>query len=231
MRHSPLEWSAVLQWLVRSVSIPSEARSQNARASSAPGPAGPAPRGRVKLLLVLLVCAAPVIASYLAYYVFPPLGRTNFGTLVEPQRAAPALKLARAADGAPYAFPSLLGQWVLLQVDGGACAPPCADKLHAMRQQRTMTGKDRDRIDRVWLVTDGTRPADALEREYEGTIVLRADPAELAAWLPVEPGRRVEDYLYLVDPLGNLMMRFPADGEPARIKRDLARLLKASRVG
>jgi hypothetical protein len=188
-------------------------------------------RGRVKLLLVLLVCAAPAIASYLAYYVFPPAGRTNFGTLVEPQRPAPRLALAQAADGAPFAFESLRGRWVMLQVDAGACGEACAAKLFAMRQQRTMTGKERERIERVWLVTDATRPADALAREYEGTIVLRADPAELAAWLPAEPGRRLEDALFLVDPLGNLMMRFPADGDPSRIKRDLARLLKASRVG
>jgi hypothetical protein len=187
---------------------------------------------RLKLAAVVAVCAAPVVASYLAYYVFPPSGRTNFGTLVTPQRPVPELALERvdAARG-PYRFASLLGQWVILQVDAGACAAGCADKLHALRQQRTMTGKDRDRIDRVWLVTDATEPSAALLREYGGTVVLRADRDALAALLPVDAGRRIEDYLYVVDPLGNLMMRFPADGDPARIRKDLARLLKASRVG
>jgi len=80
-------------------------------------------------------------------------------------------------------------------------------------------------------VTDAVRPAAELGREYEGTIVLRADASELARLLPVEPGRRIEDYLYVVDPLGNLMMRFPADGEPTKIRKDISRLLKASRVG
>ena len=195
-----------------------------------PAPAGRFRHARLKLIAVLLVCAAPVIASYLAYYVMPPGGRTNFGTLIEPQRPVPDLKLA-APDGAPARFASLLGQWVLLQVDAGACAAACTDKLYALRQQRTMTGKDRDRIERVWLVSDAATPSPSLLRDYEGTVVLRADPAELAALLPVEPGRRVEDYLYVVDPLGNLMMRFPADGDPAKIRKDLARLLKASRVG
>jgi hypothetical protein len=187
-------------------------------------------RQRLKLLAVLLVCAAPVIASYMMYYVLPPSGRTNFGELVMPQRPVPALKLA-TPEGVGYRFETLLGQWVLLQVDSGACGKPCTDKLHALRQQRTMTGKNRERLDRVWFVTDAIRPAAELGREYEGTIVLRADPAELARLLPVEPGRRVEDYLYVVDPLGNLMMRFPADGDPAKIRKDLSRLLKASRVG
>jgi hypothetical protein len=179
---------------------------------------------------VLLVCAAPVIASYLAYYVFPPSGRTNFGTLIEPQRPVPELSLA-TVDGKPYRFASLLGQWVLLHVDSGACDKPCVDKLYALPQQRTMTGKERERIDRVWLVGDAAAPSAALLREYEGTVVLRADPAQLAPLLPVEPGRRVQDYLYLVDPLGNLMMRFPADGDPSRIRKDISRLLRASRVG
>jgi cytochrome oxidase Cu insertion factor (SCO1/SenC/PrrC family) len=202
-------------------------------AAPAAGPATPrglVRRARLKLIAVLLVCASPVIASYFAYYVMPPPGRTNFGTLVEPQRPMPELKLV-GADGRPARFAALLGQWVLLQVDAGGCDAACSAKLHAMRQQRTMTGKNRDRIDRVWLVSDAAAPSAALLSEYEGTVVLRADPAELAALLPVESGRRVEDYLYVVDPLGNLMMRFPADGDPAKIRKDIARLLKASRIG
>lgn len=201
-----------------------------APAAETAAPHGALRRARLKLIAVLLVCASPVIASYFAYYVMPPPGRTNFGTLVEPQRPVPELKLV-GADGRPARFAALLGQWVLMQVDAGACDAACAAKLHAMRQQRTMTGKHRDRIDRVWLVSDAAAPSAALLSEYDGTVVLRADPAELAALLPVEPGRRVEDYLYVVDPLGNLMMRFPADGDPAKIRKDIARLLKASRIG
>ena len=198
--------------------------------SSAEPPPRQASRGRFKLILVLLVCASPVILSYLFYYVLPPSGRTNFGTLILPQRPVPELRLTDA-EGKPRRFAEHLGQWVVLQVDAGACAKGCADKLYALRQQRTMTGKERERIDRVWLVTDAVGPSAELMREYEGTVVLRADPAELAALMPVEPGRRVEDYLWVVDPLGFLMMRFPADGEPAKIRKDISRLLKASRVG
>ena len=182
-------------------------------------------------MAILLVCAAPVILSYLMYYVFPPVGRTNFGELIEPQRPVPELKLSQT-DGTPYAFKALLGQWVILHIDAGACEAACLSKLYALRQQRTMTGKDRDRIDRVWLVNDTTAPDVALlERDYAGTLVLRADASQLQTLFPVEPGRSLRDYLYIIDPLGNLMMRFPADGEPARIRKDIGRLLKASRVG
>ncbi len=185
---------------------------------------------RLKLLAVLLVCASPVILSYLFYYVLPPSGRTNYGTLILPQRPVPELRLADS-EGKPYRFATHLGQWVVLQVDAGACGKACADKLYALRQQRTMTGKARERIDRVWLVTDAVRPSAELLRDYDGTAVLRADPAELAALMPLEPGKRIEDYLWVVDPLGFLMMRFPADGEPSKIRKDISRLLKASRVG
>ena len=199
-------------------------------ATEPPAPPARFRHARLKLLGVLLVCAAPVIASYLAYYVVPPSGRTNYGTLIEPQRPVPELRVS-GLDGAPARFASLLGQWVLLHVDAGACDAACSAKLFALRQHRTMTGKERDRVERAWLVTDAATPSADLLREYEGTVVLRADPAELAALLPVEPGRRAEDYLYVVDPLGNLMMRFPADGDPAKIRKDISRLLKASRIG
>ena len=135
---------------------------------------------RLKLLAVLLVCASPVILSYLFYYVLPPRGRTNYGTLILPQRPVPELRLADA-EGKPYRFATHLGQWVVLQVDAGACEKACADKLYALRQQRTMTGKERERIDRMWLVSDAVKPSAELLRDYEGTVVLRADPAELAA--------------------------------------------------
>lgn len=185
---------------------------------------------RIKLLAVLLVCASPVIASYLAYYVFPPVGRTNFGDLIEPQRPVPALKL-QSLQGEPTQWQPLLGQWVLLQVDGGRCDTPCADKLYALRQHRTMTGKERERLDRVWLVNDDAPVAASVLEGHEGLVTWRADAAQLSGWLPVEPGRSMTDYLYVIDPQGNLMMRFDARGEPKRIHKDIARLLKASRIG
>ena len=185
---------------------------------------------RIKLLAVLLVCASPVIASYLAYYVFPPMGRTNFGELIEPQRPVPALQL-QSLQGQPTQWQPLLGQWVLVQVDSGRCDTPCADKLYALRQHRTMTGKERERIDRLWLVSDDAAVLPTVLEGHEGLVTWRASAQQLAQWLPAEPGRSMTDYLYVIDPQGNLMMRFDARGEPKRIHKDIVRLLKASRIG
>ncbi|GIX23313.1 MULTISPECIES: hypothetical protein [Caldimonas] len=183
--------------------------------------------GRLKMLLVLLVCAAPVIASYFTYYVIRPEGRTNYGHLIDPQRPLPALNL-RDLHGQPVAADSLRHQWLIVVVGSSACNAVCERNLYLQRQLREMTGKDRDRIDKVWLVTDEAPIAPALLQAIAGAQVLRASREEVAAWLEPEAGHALEDHLYLVDPLGHWMMRFPAQADPARVKRDLTRLLNAS---
>lgn len=182
------------------------------------------------LWLLLAVCIAPVIASYYFYYVEPPAGRTNYGELMVPQRPLPALQLTQL-DGQPFDLERWRGKWVMLVVGGGDCDAECVQRLYAMRQVRTTTGKDRDRIERAWLITDAAPLSTVLMREYDGTHLARAQAPQLSAWLPVEPDGRVSEHIWLIDPLGNLMMRWPRDADPNRMKKDVARLLKASRVG
>lgn len=189
--------------------------------------AGARRTGRLKLLAILAVCAAPVIASYAAYYLIRPEGRTNYGELVAPQRNVDALRDS-AADGSAKSLASLRGKWVMVTVETGACGRACTERLYAMRQVRLTTGKERDRIERVLLVTGDAAP---LPAEYEGTLVLRASPETVARIFPATGETRQSDHIYLVDPLGNLMMRFPKSGDPNRMKKDLAKLLRASRVG
>lgn len=182
------------------------------------------------LYLLIAVCVAPVIASYLTYYVFPPSGRTNYGDLVSPQRPLPALTL-RQQDGNAFDLKELRGKWLMVVVDGSACGESCRQRLWQMRQLRVATGKDSDRIERVFLVTDGEPLETMLLREHEGAHILRADPTQLRAFLALDPAQRIEDHMYLIDPIGNYMMRWPREADPSRIKRDLSRLLKASRIG
>lgn len=199
-------------------------------------------RGRWKLLLVLAVCAAPMIFSYLTYYVIKPQGgATNFGTLIDP-RAYPIPALgATALDGAPASLDAYKGKWLMLKTGPAACDQTCREQMFAMRQVRSMTGKEMERVERVWLITD-TQPLETmLIRELDGMRMLRAPEAAVARWLPVEPGTRRDDALFLIDPLGNLMMRFPpvpagaTEAQKvqhyAKVKKDIAKLLKASAVG
>ena len=186
--------------------------------------------GRWKMLAVLLVCAAPVIASYFTYYVVRPEGRRNFGELIEPQRPVPAIA-ATTLKGEPTALNALKGQWLLITVAGGACNATCENHLYLQRQLRESLGKDKDRMDRVWLVTDGAPVRETLLPALSDGVVLRVDADALAQWLQPAAGQPLASHLYVVDPMGHFMMRFPAglDREgAAHAKRDLERLMRAS---
>jgi hypothetical protein len=187
-------------------------------------------RGRLKMLVVLLICAAPVIASYLTYYVVRPQARRSYGELIDPQREMPAL-VARTADGKPQPLRDLQGQWLLVSVAGGGCPTTCENHLYIQRQLRESLGKDRDRVDWVWLVDDDVPIRDALRPALSQAEVLRVPHDQLVQWLEPSAGQRIEDHLYVVDPMGHWMMRFPAGIDragAAKAKRDIERLLRAS---
>jgi hypothetical protein len=188
-------------------------------------------RGRWMLWVVLLVCASPLIASYFTFYVLKPEKRNNYGTLID-QRAHPVPAMATTTlDGKPAALEQFKGKWVMLMAAPGACEDACRKQLFTMRQLRLMQGKEMERIERVWLITDNA-PLDTLViREYDGTHMLRANAGAVANWLPADPGTSVTDHIYMIDPLGHLMMRFPKDPEPRKVHKDIYKLLKASSVG
>ncbi len=186
--------------------------------------------GRAKMLLVLLVCAAPVIASYLTYFVIRPQGRTNYSTLILPTRALPDLPLQTLAS-APVAARSLRGQWLLVVVGPSACATACEQRLFMQRQLREMLGRESDRLEKVWFITDEAPLSPALKEAIGGKApltALRVPRDALARWLVPAEGRALEDHLYLVDPMGEWMMRMPPGPDPGRVKRDLDRVLRAS---
>lgn len=186
--------------------------------------------GRIKMLLVLLVCASPVIASYFTYFVIRPEGRSNYSDLILPTKSLPALTLT-ALDGTAVAAPSLRGQWLLMVVAPAACDPGCEQRLFMQRQLLAMLGREAPRLDKLLLVTDDAPLRPELQSALAAGVpvqVLRARRDELAGWLAPAAGHALEDHLYLVDPMGEWMLRVPADPEPARVKRDLERLLRAA---
>jgi ferric-dicitrate binding protein FerR (iron transport regulator) len=182
-------------------------------------------RSRLQALAILAVCAAPTVAALVAYYGWQPHDRTNYGELIE-ARPVPAVRLERL-DGKPFAFDALKGKWIMVQVDEGRCDSRCQAKLFAMRQVRIAQGREMDRVARVWLVLDGEPMAET--RLTEGVILARASAAQAAALFPA--AGEVRDHIYLIDPLGNVMLRFPAEADAKGMMRDVARLLKVSRIG
>ena len=190
-------------------------------------------RGRLQMILLLLVCASPVVASYLAYFgFFRPEGRTNYGDLITPALPLPGTLALSGLDGQPVPASSLQGQWLLVVVSGGACDAACERHLWVQRQLVESLGVDADRVDKVWLIDDAATPRpEALAGVASGrhpARVLRVAAAELGGWLEPAAHSTLADHYYIVDPHGAWMMRSPRDAEPARLKRDLERLLRAS---
>jgi len=213
-----LESSAPLSFTVHSMPAPAMADDVVRRTAS----------GRLKMFIVLLVCAAPVVASYLAYFVIRPEGRTNYSELVEPLRPIPAALPLTDLQGRPVAAESLKGQWLLVVVSGGACDSRCEHYLWLQRQLRETLGREKERVDKVWLIDDAATPRSATLDAIAGATVLRVPRDALAGWLAPAPQRTLEQHVYIVDPLGNWMMRVPVDPEPAKFKRDVEKLLRAS---
>lgn len=187
--------------------------------------------GRLKMLLVLAICAAPVIASYFTFYVVKPQG-SAYGELIAPTVDLPADLPLTDLQGRAVAADSLRGQWLLVAVQPSACAAACERELFVQRQLREMLGKERARLDKVWLIPDDGTPrpevlAAVNQKGIEAT-VLRVPAARLAAWLRPAPGKALADHFYVVDPMGRWMLRAPADPDPKKFKGDLDKLLKAS---
>jgi cytochrome oxidase Cu insertion factor (SCO1/SenC/PrrC family) len=129
--------------------------------------------------------------------------------------------------GGAFAFPELAGKWVLVASDSGACAPACRAKLATLRQVRLALGRNAGRVERVFVVDDLGRPAPGALEEFAGTHVAFT-PTGLS--LPLGAGND-RAHIYLVDPRGNVMMRWPAGADRKRMLADLQRLLKASQIG
>jgi hypothetical protein len=180
------------------------------------------------MLALAAFFALPVVASYVVYFFdLAPGSTANYGTL-QPPRPHPEVTLS-GLDGQPVRIAEVRGKWVLVQFDSGACDAYCERKLYFMRQVRKALGKDTARVERMWLITDGSVPNARLKEAIEGTRVVRTSGSPIAAEFPAE--RSASDHIYLVDPLGNLMMRFPENPDPRRMLKDLSRLLRVSRIG
>ena len=183
-------------------------------------------RGKTRRTIALIapLCAAPVVASYVAYYWLKPSARVNYGEL----EAQPAPQIVGVtAQGAPWRLDALRGRWLLLVTTDSDCDELCEHALYATRQARTIQGREQDRVVRVLLQPQGvTPPAATVEEEHPGLAVVRADPRQ---WEVLARGTATA--IHVVDPLGNLVLRYPADPDIKRLAQDLERLLKASRIG
>ncbi|OZI54017.1 SCO family protein [Bordetella genomosp. 4] len=225
-------------------------------------------RSLIPLVLVFLCTLAPILAAFVMYNnpQWWPEGSSNYGTLIEPQRPMPSASELQLTtlEGKPFDLQSLKGKWLLLSVDEAACPESCARKLFITRNSHASQGKNVDRLARVWFITDdGDVPAKVLEA-YQGTIMVRARPEQLARFLvargagasttptsgqpsdsPVpslsnsslsgqSTSSAPSDLLgpiWVIDPLGNLMLQFPPEADGVKVRKDISKLIYSSRIG
>ncbi|MBX3678811.1 MAG: hypothetical protein KF710_01385 [Rhodocyclaceae bacterium] len=179
-------------------------------------------KAKTTLTLLLLVCTLPVAASYISYFLWKPESTVNYGELLS-IAPVPSSRLSPVA-GSEVDGRGLKGRWTMVYVSGGKCDGNCESSLYFMRQVRTAQGEQMGRVARLWLLDDDVVPSPAFVAKHEGLEVARAD----ASWSHAFAAAK--GHISLVDPLGNLMMRFPANPEPKLMIKDLARLLKYSRL-
>lgn len=203
------------------------------------------------LIWIVVLCMAPIVFALLAYYV-PALGlrpgeTSNYGQLVSPQRPTPPAEQLglTTLDGKPFDLASLHGKWVLATADQGACPESCVEKLFILRNSHASQGKNVDRVTRIWFITDDAEIPQVVQEAYVGTVFVRANPEKLATYLPsntvTSPGASVAETLaqpmWVIDPLGNLMLEFPPDDGTApqergpRVRKDISKLIYNSRIG
>ena len=177
-------------------------------------------KGRRTLLLLLLVSVAPVVAAYIAFYVWRPTSEVNsHGTVVSPVVVLP-ISGVRTLDNLLISD-AIKGKWVLALRAPGTCNKDCQQKLYYMRQIRVIQAANMDRVARLWVTDDFVKPNAAFLSEHPGLLVV--NDAAIAAAMGAA------GHIALIDPRGNLMMRFPQDPDSKGIVKDLQKLLKYSR--
>lgn len=180
-------------------------------------------RSKRLLVLIAMIALAPIALSYVAYYVWPRDARVNYGELLAPRTIPPIAGMR--LDGTPFDIVELRGRWIVLYAAPGDCRGNCSGALYAARQARTIQNAERERVVRVWLVTDTSAPADALLAAHPDLTVARVD-AQSAGALP-----EGTDRIYLVDPLGNFVLAWPSKPDIKAMAKDLGRVLRASSIG
>jgi hypothetical protein len=183
-------------------------------------PPPPAPNRRI-LALLAVAFFAPLGLSFALYYgsSWRPAGHTNHGVLIQPPRPLPA-------TGGVFT-----GKWSLVYVGAGDCDAACRQALYVMRQTHLGLGHLLPRVQRVFIVTEQCCDRAWLERENPGLITLEPSPGERAALLAQFPAAQRAAMLYIVDPHGNLMMRYDQGANPRGLHEDLEKLLSLSHIG
>lgn len=181
---------------------------------------------RRKFIILLVLLLTPVVISYTLYFSDYRPESSHYGELMTIQKLSGSG--VSQLDNTILRMKDLQGKWVMLMVNSGGCDEACQLKLYHMRQVRLVQNTEKHRIERLWLIDDNVPVDEELVEKYEGTLFINARDSELLDLIPTKDSQR--NHIFLVDPMGNLMMRFPADLDPTLMGKDIKRLLHVSQI-
>lgn len=191
-------------------------------------------RGRRHLLLIALLFLIPVVLATSLYFGgWRPQGRAlHHGELVQPVYPVSDIAL-RKADGASYRFHALRGSWTFVTFSHLPCEQVCRNNLYKMQQVRLTQGKDAGRVQRAVIAIGSDSELSTLQTEYPGLMAFTGAPPEIQKMINefAGPSGAGQDRVYLMDPLGNVVLRYVPDADPSGMRKDLARLLRLSQIG
>jgi hypothetical protein len=201
-------------------------------------------RSKTPLIIILLMSLAPLVAALIVYFIpeLRPEGSAAYGELVQPQRPMPNAKdlPLTTLDGKPFDLGSLKGKWIMMAADGAACPEACARKLYIIRNTHASQGKHVERLARVWFITDDAPVPEKVLEAYKGAVMVRVNPVVLQQFLlggaagsvtPEQARQGLSTPIWVIDPLGNLMLQYPAVADPEMFRKDIRMLIKSSRIG
>lgn len=201
-------------------------------------------RSKTPLIIILLMSLAPLVAALIVYFIpeLRPEGSAAYGELVQPQRPMPNAKdlPLTTLDGKPFDLGSLKGKWIMMAADGAACPESCARKLYIIRNTHASQGKHVERLARVWFITDDAPVPEKVLEAYKGAVMVRVNPVVLQQFLlggapgsvtPEQARQGLSTPIWVIDPLGNLMLQYPAVADPEMFRKDIRKLIQNSRIG
>jgi len=166
--------------------------------------------------------------------------KNNYGTIISPLKQVADIKL-KTLENTNFSFSSLKGKWVMVSIGSSYCEELCQKNMYHMRQIRKAVGKDRDKVERVFLLTDMSDIELFKNKitEYHGMHVIQSTDDEYNKFLSSfsfkhkdsNEAQNITDGIFFIDPLGNYMMGYPSGADATKILSDLQRLLKVSRAG
>jgi hypothetical protein len=181
---------------------------------------------RIKLLSILALMLAPVVISYSLFFSdYRPDG-ANYGEILEIKQISGSG--VSQIDNTIFRMKDLHGKWALVMVDSGVCDELCQTKVYHLRQVRLVQNREMNRVERLWLIDDNVEVNPELKEKYEGTHFINAKGSELLSY--ITPADSQRKHIYVIDPMGNLMMRFPENHNPTLVGKDIKHLLHVSQM-